>query len=89
MIPTCTLKRSPEEPNTALVAGEVISSLEERGVECETPRIVDLNILPAPPTPRPTAARIGRSRRPQTAKTCAHNLYHVARALREHPIPPE
>lgn len=24
-----------------------------------------------------------------TAKTCAHNLYHVARALREHPIPPE
>jgi multimeric flavodoxin WrbA len=24
-----------------------------------------------------------------TALPCAHNLFHVARALREHPIPPE
>jgi multimeric flavodoxin WrbA len=24
-----------------------------------------------------------------TAATCAHNLFHVARALKEHPIPPE
>jgi hypothetical protein len=23
------------------------------------------------------------------AQTCAHNLYHVARALKERPIPPE
>ncbi len=30
-----------------MLAEEVISGLEERGVECETVRLVDLNIAPA------------------------------------------
>jgi multimeric flavodoxin WrbA len=42
----CTLKKSPAASNTQLLAEEVISGLEERGVECETLRLVDLNILP-------------------------------------------
>lgn len=42
----CTLKKSPDQSNTALLAGEVISGLEERGVECETLRLVDMNVLP-------------------------------------------
>jgi multimeric flavodoxin WrbA len=29
-----------------MLAEEVISGLEERGVECETLRLADLNILP-------------------------------------------
>jgi multimeric flavodoxin WrbA len=46
LILNCTLKRSPDPSNSGLLAGEVISGLEERGVECETLRLVDLNILP-------------------------------------------
>lgn len=42
----CTLKKSPDQSNTALLAGEVISGLEERGVECDTLRLVDMNVLP-------------------------------------------
>ena len=42
----CTLKKSPAASNTQLLAEEVISDLKERGVECETVRLVDLNILP-------------------------------------------
>lgn len=46
IILNCTLKKSPEESNTQMLADEVISNLEERGVECETVRLVDLNIAP-------------------------------------------
>lgn len=41
LILNCTLKRSPDRSNSGLLAGEVIS-----GVECETIRLVDLNVLP-------------------------------------------
>jgi multimeric flavodoxin WrbA len=46
LILNCTLKRSPADSNTAMLADEVVAGLEERGVECETLRLVDLNILP-------------------------------------------
>lgn len=46
LILNCTLKKSPEPSNSGLLAGEVVSGLEEHGVECETIRLVDLNILP-------------------------------------------
>ncbi len=46
IILNCTLKKSPEESNTQMLADEAISNLEERGVECETVRLVDLNIAP-------------------------------------------
>jgi multimeric flavodoxin WrbA len=46
LILSCTLNRSPAASNTEMLAGEVISGLEERGVECESLRLVDLNILP-------------------------------------------
>jgi multimeric flavodoxin WrbA len=192
----CTLKRSPAPSNTQMLAEEVISGLEERGVECETLRLADLNILPgvssdegegdgwpavrekilaseivimgtptwlgqmssvakralermdamlseqdeagqmiafnrvvgsvvtgnedgakhciaelqaattevgfcAPPLahtywnmgpgPGPDYADTDRGKEwsRTTARSCAHNLFHVARALREHPIPPE
>jgi hypothetical protein len=29
-----------------MLAGEVVAGLEVRGVECETPRLVDMNVLP-------------------------------------------
>lgn len=41
-----TLKKSPARSNTHLLAEEVMLSLQERGVECETVRLVDMNILP-------------------------------------------
>jgi multimeric flavodoxin WrbA len=41
-----SLKRSPDPSNTAMLAEEVLAGLRERGVECETVRLVDLNILP-------------------------------------------
>lgn len=63
----------------------MISSLEERGVECETLRLVDLNILPGVGSDEGHGKEWPHS----TARTCAHNLFHVARALREHPIPAE
>ncbi len=47
LILNCTLKKSPDPSNTAmLVADEVASGLRERGVECETLRLVDVNVLP-------------------------------------------
>jgi len=46
LILNCTLTKSPAASNTQLLAQEVISGFEERGVECETVRLVDLNILP-------------------------------------------
>jgi multimeric flavodoxin WrbA len=46
LILNCTLKKSPDRSNSGLLAGEGISGLEERGVECETLRLVDLNVLP-------------------------------------------
>jgi len=46
LILNCTLKKAPEESNTRMLAGEVIPNLDERGVECETVRLVDLNIAP-------------------------------------------
>ncbi len=46
IILNCTLKRSPEESNTQMLADEVISGLEENGVECETVRLVDMDIAP-------------------------------------------
>jgi multimeric flavodoxin WrbA len=42
----CTLKRSPAQSNSESLADEVIAGLESNGVECETVRLVDLNILP-------------------------------------------
>jgi multimeric flavodoxin WrbA len=42
----CTLKRSPAQSNSELLADEVIAGLESTGVECETVRLVDLNIFP-------------------------------------------
>lgn len=191
-----TLKKSPAPSNTGMLAGEVISGLEERNVECEMIRLVDMNILPgvssiegedddwpvvrerilasdivvlATPTWLGSASSVarralermdamlseqneegqmiaynrvagfvatgnedgakhciaemetamieigfcvpplawtywnmgpgpgpdyadtdhGKEWSATTAKTCAHNLYHVARALRENPIPPE
>ena len=42
----CTLKKSPNQSNSGLLAGEVVSGLQEFGVECEMVRLVDLNILP-------------------------------------------
>ncbi len=46
LILNCTLKRSPDPSNTAMLAGEVVSGLEERGVECEVLRLVDMKVLP-------------------------------------------
>jgi len=46
IILNCTLKKSPEDSNTEMLAREVISNLQHRGVECETVRLVDLNIAP-------------------------------------------
>jgi len=43
---SCTLKTSPAQSNSELLADEVIAGLENNDVECETVRLVDLNILP-------------------------------------------
>ena len=43
---SCTLKTSPARSNSELLADEVIAGLQSNGVECETVRLVDLNILP-------------------------------------------
>lgn len=43
---SCTLKASPARSNSELLADEVIAGLQSNGVECETVRLVDLNILP-------------------------------------------
>ena len=37
----CTLKRSPEDSNTAALARVVLDALEERGVATEMIRVVD------------------------------------------------
>jgi len=42
----CTLKRSPERSNTAALAQVVIEALEERGVDCETFRLADMELPP-------------------------------------------
>lgn len=46
LVINCTLKKSPDQSNTGLLAGEVVAGLEEKGVDCETVRLVDLNVLP-------------------------------------------
>jgi len=46
LILNCTLKKSPAPSNTAMLAGEVVSGLEERGVECEVLRLVNMNVPP-------------------------------------------
>ena len=42
----CTLKRSPERSNTDIVTDIVLGALEQRGVETETIRLVDYDVLP-------------------------------------------
>ncbi len=46
MILNCTLKPSPEESNTGALAQVVAAALTERGVDCETVRVVDHEIKP-------------------------------------------
>jgi multimeric flavodoxin WrbA len=43
---SCTLKKSPDPSNTEMLASEVRSFMEERGVETELFRLVDMNIAP-------------------------------------------
>jgi multimeric flavodoxin WrbA len=42
----CTLKPSPEQSNTEAVLGQVGKALGDRGVSCETIRIVDHDVRP-------------------------------------------
>jgi multimeric flavodoxin WrbA len=46
LIVNCTLKPSPEPSNTEALASVVGAELTSRGVEVETVRAVDLNLLP-------------------------------------------
>lgn len=46
LVLNCTLKPSPKESNTAALAGVVIEALEADGVECESIRLVDLDVRP-------------------------------------------
>lgn len=43
---SCTLKKSPEPSNTEMLAGELRSFMEERGVATELFRLVDLDVKP-------------------------------------------
>ena len=43
---SCTLKKSPEPSNTESLASELRSFMEERGVETELFRLVDMEIAP-------------------------------------------
>ncbi|TKK86207.1 flavodoxin family protein [Herbidospora galbida] len=46
LVINCTLKPSPAPSNTQALADVVIAELGQRGVEVETVRAVDLNLLP-------------------------------------------
>jgi multimeric flavodoxin WrbA len=46
LVLNCTLKRSPEESNTGALARVVIDALEADGVDCESIRLVDLDVKP-------------------------------------------
>ena len=45
LVLNCTLKRSPAASNTAALAQVVIEALGEHGVDCDTVRVVDHNVL--------------------------------------------
>jgi multimeric flavodoxin WrbA len=42
----CSLKGGDEKSNTQMLAAGVIDALENRGVQCETYRLADLDVLP-------------------------------------------
>lgn len=46
LVLNCTLKRSPEESNTAALAQVAIDALEAGGASCELVRLVDLDVRP-------------------------------------------
>ena len=43
---SCTLKKSPEPSNTEALGRVVAEALQDRGVEVEHVRLVDLDVLP-------------------------------------------
>jgi multimeric flavodoxin WrbA len=46
LVLNCTLKRSPAPSNTEALAHVLSAALEQRGVSCETIRVVDHTVLP-------------------------------------------
>ncbi len=73
---TCTLKASPERPDTAALAGVVVDALREEGVEVASVRVADHAVSPgAEILVYATPAWLGR---PSSA---------VARALERQPVP--
>lgn len=81
----CTLKKSPEVSNTEALMTRVLDLLDEHGTETELIRPVDYAIKFG------VSSDEGASTAPTTSATsswCAHNLLHMARILRDNPIPP-
>jgi multimeric flavodoxin WrbA len=69
-------------------AKNCISEMTEIGF-CTPPLALTYWNMGPGPGPDYTDTDHGKEWSQTTALSCAHNLFHVAQALREHPIPPE
>ena len=89
LVLNCTLKRSPAPSNTAALASVLSDDLADGGAVCQTIRVVDHDVLPKRPGPRPAYLGIdeGHDWSARTARTAAANLITVAEALAAHPLP--